>query len=238
MKPVASETSGPNDSNYYTAGIDILDAFDNGSRAHYSAIEFHSKDRAEAEARRDLVLRTLIAAEGPVRVVLPEIRGWEWRRKGSDDEWALCTTIPGDPWQVSFEYRPLGVIEPAHTYLGSSDAKELADRLASMPAAEAIRGPRDWVTIQSALRGVAQGSRRARWGRPMSEATEFLGWLIEDVCMVNAEVGTPRDIQLKEFEIKGFLRLSGTFADTNNYEITSGYTAGLALSSTDKSGAA
>jgi hypothetical protein len=54
----------------------------------------------------------------------------------------------------------------------------------------------------------------------MSKATNFLGWLIEDVCIVNAEVGTPRDTQLKEFEAQGFLRLSGTFSDTNNYEIT------------------
>jgi hypothetical protein len=62
----------------------------------------------------------------------------------------------------------------------------------------------------------------------MSKATEFLGWLIEDTHSVTAEVKTPRDDQLKEFEAQGFLRLKGTFADTNEYEITSkGATDGM-----------
>lgn len=52
-------------------------------------------------------------------------------------------------------------------------------------------------------------------------ASNFLGWLIEDTHSVTAEVGTPRDAQLKEFEVWGFLRFKGTFADTNEYEITS-----------------
>lgn len=34
----------------------------------------------------------------------------------------------------------------------------LADRLASMPAAEAIRGPQDWATIQAALRASQPGT--------------------------------------------------------------------------------
>lgn len=55
----------------------------------------------------------------------------------------------------------------------------------------------------------------------MSSASSFLGWLLEDVDTVTAEVGTPRDAQLKEFEAQGFLRFKSLWADTNNYEITS-----------------
>lgn len=66
----------------------------------------------------------------------------------------------------------------------------------------------------------------------MSAATNFLAWLIEDTNTVCAEVNTPRDRQLQEFARQGFLRLRGTFSDTNDYEITSkGATDGLALSS-------
>lgn len=57
---VASETFGPNGSGYYTASIDILDTFDNGTRAHHNAIEFHSKDKAIAESRRDAVLASSV----------------------------------------------------------------------------------------------------------------------------------------------------------------------------------
>lgn len=56
-----------------------------------------------------------------------------------------------------------------------SDRDELAERLASMPAAEAIRGPRDWATIQSALRGAAQTSWHSMDTAP-KDGTEILGW--------------------------------------------------------------
>lgn len=42
----------------------------------------------------------------------PSPRAWEWRRKGSNDEWVPCA-VPGDPWQTTYEYRGLGVIERA-----------------------------------------------------------------------------------------------------------------------------
>jgi len=52
-------TDGPNSSEYFTAGIDI--AIDRYGKPdwHYHAIEFHSKDKAEAEMRRDIVLAAL-----------------------------------------------------------------------------------------------------------------------------------------------------------------------------------
>lgn len=54
-------------------------------------------------------------------------------------------------------------------------------------------------------------------------AANFLSWLAEDVNTVSAEVGTPRDLQLKEFEAQGFLRQYDCAHGTNFYEITSGW---------------
>lgn len=54
----------------------------------------------------------------------------------------------------------------------------------------------------------------------MSNATNFLAWLIEDINDVSAEVGSPRDKQLQEFAEAGFLRLYQTAHRTNFYEIT------------------
>lgn len=50
-------TDGPSESGYFTAGIDTAckDIFGKPDW-HFHAIEFHSKDKAEAERRRDLVL--------------------------------------------------------------------------------------------------------------------------------------------------------------------------------------
>jgi hypothetical protein len=55
----------------------------------------------------------------------------------------------------------------------------------------------------------------------MSDAMNFLAWLIEDVNDVSAEIGTPRDAQLKEFESKGFLNLRLSVHGENTYAITS-----------------
>lgn len=65
----------------------------------------------------------------------------------------------------------------------------------------------------------------------ISDAREFVGWLVEDTEQVCAEVGSPRNEQLKEFVEKGFLRHTGTYHGTSNYEITSGYVAALMLPS-------
>jgi hypothetical protein len=65
----------------------------------------------------------------------------------------------------------------------------------------------------------------------VTSANDFLGWLLEDVDTVTAEVGTPRDVQLKAFEAHGFLRFKGMWADTNAYEITSKWVSALAVSS-------
>lgn len=54
----------------------------------------------------------------------------------------------------------------------------------------------------------------------MSKATNFFGWLIEDINEVSAEIGSPRDAQLKEFEVQGFLRKHDSCHGTNFYEIT------------------
>jgi hypothetical protein len=54
----------------------------------------------------------------------------------------------------------------------------------------------------------------------MNEAINFLAWLIDDINEVTAEVGTPRDAQLKEFAEQGFLRATGSWHGTNIYEIT------------------
>ena len=65
-------TEGPNSDGYYTAGIDISNAFPDG-RTHFSAIEFHAKDKATAEARRDLVLRGAAQGTGMLRDCLQSI---------------------------------------------------------------------------------------------------------------------------------------------------------------------
>lgn len=59
------------------------------------------------------------------------------------------------------------------------------------------------------------------WRLTMSKATEFLGWLIEDVTTVHAEIGTPRDERLKGYEREGFLKLRLSTHGENTYEITS-----------------
>lgn len=52
-------TDGPNESGYFTAGIDIpMEKYDKPD-THSHAIEFHAKDRTTAEARRDLVIAAL-----------------------------------------------------------------------------------------------------------------------------------------------------------------------------------
>jgi hypothetical protein len=55
-----------------------------------------------------------------------------------------------------------------------------------------------------------------------TRAANFVSWLLEDVDTVTAEVGTPRDEQLREFARDGFLRFSGCTCGTNNYEIITG----------------
>lgn len=54
----------------------------------------------------------------------------------------------------------------------------------------------------------------------MSKANNFLAWLIEDINTVHAEVGTPRDAQLREFEAQGFLQHSDCLHGENTYAIT------------------
>lgn len=51
---------GPNDCEYFTAGIDIActDIFGKPDW-HFHAIEFHDKDKSVAERRRDIVLAAL-----------------------------------------------------------------------------------------------------------------------------------------------------------------------------------
>ncbi len=64
----------------------------------------------------------------------------------------------------------------------------------------------------------------------MSDATEFLAWLIEDIETVSAVVDSPRDHQLQIFEKRGFLQLQWTYGKDRQYQITSkGATEGLAL---------
>lgn len=55
-----------------------------------------------------------------------------------------------------------------------------------------------------------------------TKAANFVSWLLEDVDSVTAEVNTPRDAQLREFEREGFLRLSLTTHGDNTYEIITG----------------
>lgn len=60
----AKYTDGPNQDGYYTAGIDA--AYVNFRREqdwHSHAIEFHHKDKATAEARRDAVMTALARTE-------------------------------------------------------------------------------------------------------------------------------------------------------------------------------
>lgn len=58
----------------------------------------------------------------------------------------------------------------------------------------------------------------------MSRGANFIDWLIEDVEQVTAEVGTPRDAQLREFEAQGFLsRKEYAGHGENNYAITGKY---------------
>lgn len=59
-------TEGPNDSGYFTAGID-LPASDN--QFHDHAIEFHSKHKAEAERRRDFVLAAILLVNTTVKEI-------------------------------------------------------------------------------------------------------------------------------------------------------------------------
>lgn len=57
-------TDGPNECGYFTAGIDatIPDIFGKQDW-HLHAIEFHSKDRNEAERRRDFVFDAIVNGE-------------------------------------------------------------------------------------------------------------------------------------------------------------------------------
>lgn len=57
----AKYTDGPNADGYFTAGIDLqcLTNIHGEPDTHHSAIEFHSKVLAIAEARRDFVLHIL-----------------------------------------------------------------------------------------------------------------------------------------------------------------------------------
>ncbi len=61
----AKYTDGPNGDGYYTAGIDMAcsDIFGKPDW-HLHAIEFHSKDKAEAESRRDTFLAVLAFVNG------------------------------------------------------------------------------------------------------------------------------------------------------------------------------
>jgi hypothetical protein len=56
----SEDTDGPNDSGYYTTGIDapMADIFGQLDW-HIHAIQFHDKDKATAEERRNLVLRAI-----------------------------------------------------------------------------------------------------------------------------------------------------------------------------------
>jgi hypothetical protein len=67
--------------------------------------------------------------------------------------------------------------------------------------------------------------------RDSANAAGFLTWLIEDINTVTAEVDSPRDMQLRSFEKLGFLRVTGLFHGTREYEITTkGAVEGLDLS--------
>ena len=54
----------------------------------------------------------------------------------------------------------------------------------------------------------------------------FIAWIMEDINTVTAEVGTPRDVQLKEFERQGFLKFGFETHNTNTYSITSKWMQG------------
>jgi predicted glycoside hydrolase/deacetylase ChbG (UPF0249 family) len=56
-----------------------------------------------------------------------------------------------------------------------------------------------------------------------SKTLNFLAWLLEDVNDISAEVGSPRDAQLQEFEKQGFLEHYDCHHDTNFYAITSAW---------------
>lgn len=56
-------TDGPNECGYWTAGIDMPYVNWRGEQDwHINAIEFHNKDRAVAEGRRDAVIALLTLA--------------------------------------------------------------------------------------------------------------------------------------------------------------------------------
>jgi hypothetical protein len=57
---------GPNECGYFTAGIDVptTDIFGRPTW-HYHAIEFHSKDKEEAERRRDVALDLFLHRADP-----------------------------------------------------------------------------------------------------------------------------------------------------------------------------
>lgn len=56
----SGEAEGPNTDGYYTAGIDLYRPGPGWRDPwHDHAIEFHSKDKAEAERMRDLALARL-----------------------------------------------------------------------------------------------------------------------------------------------------------------------------------
>jgi len=58
----AQYTDGPNADGYYSAGIDIPMVRYGKPDMHGHAIEFHSKDKATAEARRDAVLAAVASS--------------------------------------------------------------------------------------------------------------------------------------------------------------------------------
>lgn len=54
-------TDGPNESNFYTAGINIKTRFGGATSIHGNAIEFHGDSKFIVEARRDVVLEAVKA---------------------------------------------------------------------------------------------------------------------------------------------------------------------------------
>lgn len=84
-------TEGPNECGYYTAGIDTpqLDIFGKPDW-HGHAIQFHHKDKAEAERRRDLALNAALAPQpalDPDYVLMP-------REATRDMTMAGCDSLP------------------------------------------------------------------------------------------------------------------------------------------------
>jgi hypothetical protein len=81
------DTSGPNESGYYSAGIDIVVRENPGPGDdgwHHSAMEFHSKDKAQAEGWRDIVFSTISLTAAP------ELRPWSEELQDAREHLAAC----------------------------------------------------------------------------------------------------------------------------------------------------